>query len=458
MPQASYQIAAAAATVLEAHGFAAFLIGGAVRDLWLGQQPKDFDLVTDATPVQISRIRQLTAARYKDTSQAYGVTRVMFKGTELEMATFRRDLEAHRGRKATRIAFADLEDDVLRRDFTINGLALDMSTATIIDYVGGIDDLTLGLIRFIGRPTQRLREDPLRLLRAIRFRNQLAFRYHPATARAIRQAVAARAVESIATDRLRNELTIMLLHPSRRQSLLDLDRFGILERVVPEVTAGRGVAQPPEFHAEGDVWKHQLLIMDRLPPRPSRQLVWAALLHDIGKPPTSRQPEQPGGRIRFDRHYAVGAELAKTVLRRLKFSNRDIRTITWLIYHHLSADDLPMMRPSHQQLLLGHQAFGDLLALHLADAKASRRAGPPPAFPELERLWREYRAKPPHRRQPSLKRDVGIDGNWLMAEIGLAPGPMLGRLLAELNDWYRDEGVTDPAAYRRRASELLNAS
>ena len=460
-----YQTAQLAAEILHSHGYDAYIIGGAVRDVWLGRQPKDFDLVTNATPPQLLALREFSGAFYKDTAQAYGVTRVSVgpRGSELEIATFRKDLEAHRGRKATKVAFAALEDDVLRRDFTINALALDPGTNCITDYVGGMEDLERGIVRFIGDPLARIREDPLRIMRAIRFKNQLGFQYHASTMHAIRQAVRRGQIEAIAVDRLRDELTRLLLHSSRRQAMIDLDNFGILARVLPEVTAGKAVPQPRQFHAEGDVWQHQLLVLSYLPDDPSKRLAWAALLHDIGKPATTIEPTQPGKRIRTDRHYAVGAELAKAALRRLRFSNQDISYITWMVYNHLAIDDLPSMRPSNQQRMLGHPAFADLLELHRADAAASwrprRLRHHKPQFRAIERLWHTYQTAAPHIRQPSLKRDLGIDGNWLLEYFGgefhLAHNPLLGVVLRELEAWYQDQGARDQRAYLQKARELL---
>jgi poly(A) polymerase len=462
-----YELARNAAMILSRHGFEAYFIGGAVRDLWLNRHPKDFDLVTNATPELIMKIAEFKKSNYKDTAQAFGVTRVKFThqgiSSELEIATFRKDIEAHRGRKATKIAYAALEDDVLRRDFTINALAFNPSTNQVIDYVGGIDDLDNRVVRFIGKPEQRIQEDPLRIMRSIRFKNQLGFTYHPETILAIKSAVIKGRVETIATDRLRDELTNLLIHPSRRQAFSDLDKFGILERILREVTAGKDVSQPPQFHSEGNVWQHELLILDYLPPDPSKRLVWAALLHDIGKGPTSSKPSDSKSRIRFNRHYAIGSEMAKTILIRLKFSNHDMKDIVWIIYNHMAIDDLPSMRPSRQQNMLGHPAFEDLLELHRADAAASWRPGQPhgtkPVFREIEHLWHTYQSTSPDLRQPSLKRDLGIDGKWLLKEFGeefnIANGPMIGKVLSKLDDWYRNEGVRDQNAYKRKARQLL---
>lgn len=463
-----YTSAKRAAKVLDSHGYEAYIVGGAVRDLWLGRQPKDFDLVTNATPGQIMEIAQFKRSKYKDTAQAYGVTRVKFmsQGTvnDIEIATFRKDIEAHLGRKATKISYAALEDDVLRRDFTINALALDPSTNQLIDYVDGIRDLDGKLVRFIGNPDERIKEDPLRIMRAIRFKNHLGFAYHAQTIRAINSSVRQGYVELIAVDRLRDELTSLLIHPSRHQAVIDLDRFGILDRVLPEVTAGKGIRQPPAFHEEGDVWHHELLILDCLPSSPSKRLAWAALLHDIGKPLTITKPRSPKGRIRFNRHYAVGAEIAKTILRRLKFSNHDTKEISWMIYNHMAIDDLPAMRPSHQQRMLGHPAFEDLLELHRADAASSWRPGSPrgskPRFRNIERLWHSYQLKTPELRQPSLKRDLGIDGNWLVKRFGkefdITSGLVIGDVLRELDELYRDEGNKDKRAYVAKARQLLS--
>lgn len=464
-PPHDYPAARRAAGILSSHGFDAYIIGGAVRDLWLGRQPKDFDLVTNARPEQIIRIAEFRQSKYKDTAQAFGVTRVNFshEGTEgeLEIATFRKDLEAHRGRKATKIAYAELEDDVWRRDFTINALALDPLSGQVIDYVGGIGDLERKLIRFIGRPSERIQEDPLRIMRAIRFKNQLGFSYDPDTAQAIMTAAQDGQVEKVAVERLRDELTSLLMHPSRRQAVRDLYEFGILERLLPEVTAGKNVDQPRQFHAEGDVLQHELLILDCLPAGPSRRLAWAALLHDIGKPPTATPPRSADDRIRFNRHYAVGAEMAQTILKRFRFSTKDINDITWMIHNHLAIDDLPAMRPSRRRRMLDHPAFADLFELHQADAAASRRPGQPPhtpAFAEIERLWQEHLHKKPHERRPSLKRDLGIDGDWLLKNLGnagLKPGPAVGAILESLEEWYQDKGDKDPKVYLKKARGML---
>lgn len=457
-----YETARLMALKLNRAGFEAYIVGGAVRDLMLDKHPKDFDLATDARPEQIQAIRGLDRARYKDTAQAYGVSRVMFRGRELEIATFRRDVEAHLGRKRTKVEFTHLQEDIRRRDFTINALALDPITNQVIDYVDGIDDINNRLIRFIGDPLERIHEDPLRVLRAIRFKNVLDFNYAPQTKKALRTVVQSGVIKTVAVDRLRQEINAMLIHSSRRNSLEDLDDFGILSQILPEVVAGKGVEQPPQFHAEGDVWAHQLLVMESLPQNPSKQLAWAALLHDIGKAQTQSLPSSAEDRIRFNRHYEVGADMARKILNRLHFSKRDIDLICWIIYHHINIDDLPQMRPSHQQKMLGHPAFADLFELHKVDAVASWPGGKPksmPRFKEIEDIWRQYLKRPPEKRQPSLKQDLGIDGNWLLSlfgdELALQPGRLIGKVLRDLEEVYQDKGIKDKSFYQRRAKRLI---
>lgn len=456
-----FDIAVWAATILNQYGFEAYIVGGAVRDLYLGQEPKDFDLATNATPQEIMALPEFSHSRYKDTAQAYGVTRALFthrgQMAELEIATFRRDIQAHKGRTKTKVAFSSLEDDVLRRDFTINGLAYNPATQQIIDFVDGVQDIEQGTIRFIGKPSMRITEDPLRILRAIRFKNRLGFEYDEATSLAIQISVDKGAIGQIAIDRLRDEFTRMLMHWTRRQAIIDLYDFGILQRVLPEVVAGMDVAQPPEFHSEGDVWEHELLTLDYLPKEPSRRLAWAALLHDIGKKPTFR-PANDHERIHFYNHYSVGAEMARAILHRLRFSNRDIRDISWIIYNHMAIDDLPNMRRSRQRQMLANPAFADLLELHQADAAASWAPGgkhTKPDFKNLQKIWHDYLAEPPSAQQPSLKHDLGIDGNWLLQNFGELPGPQVGKILRKLEEWYIDEGVTAPKKYLAKARIFL---
>lgn len=459
-----------AARRLKRAGFEAFIIGGAVRDLLLGKHPKDFDLATNAQPQQILELDGFKKAYYKDTAQAYGITRVSIQvpshgnnasnDIELEIATYRQDIEAHLGRKATKVAFSTLEDDIKRRDFTINALALDPDEGRIIDLVGGQEDIEAGLVRFIGEAQRRIQEDPLRILRGVRLKNQLEFAYEAGTEAAIRQAAKDKLTDQIAIERLKSELTRLLLNKNRSSGLRDLDDLGLLESVLPEVAACKGVEQPPLLHAEGDVFEHTLLAMGYLPDVISPRLAWATLLHDIGKAPTF-SPAIESDRIRFDEHYHVGADMASSLLKRLGFNARFRDEVAWMIRYHLGIDELPNMRPRRAAKFMHHPAFADLLELHKADAQAAWSRDQdgnidrsPADFSQLEAMWAEFQRQQADH-PPSLKRDMGIDGNWLMRTFDLEPGEQLAEILNRLEDAYLNHQIHDRAEAERLAKQLI---
>lgn len=464
-----FQAALKVARILSRHNYEAYLIGGAVRDIYLGSIPKDFDLVTNARPQEILKLSGLTKAKYKDTAQAFGVTRVSVEveirgrkaTSEVELATFRQDIEAHLGRRFTKIKFATLEDDIKRRDLTINALALDLANDFLIDLAGGIEDLENKTIRFIGNPLIRIKEDPLRILRAIRLKNQLGFEYEPSAQKAITETVIGGYIEKIAVERLRDEFTRMLIHPSRARALEDMDLFGIIDITLPELASTKGVMQPAEYHLEGDVWTHTILALGFLPPTPSTRLAWALLLHDIGKTLTFSSAAKTGDRIRFDKHYEVGANLAKKILSRLRFSKAQIADISWMINYHMGVDDLPKMRETRAMEFMSHPAFSDLMALHKADAAASVRKTnghiqtEVPNFPKLEAMWAQYQAQK-HSAPPSLKDDLSIDGAWLMRQFNLKPGKNMGQILHKLNEAYLDGKITSEDGARKLVKGWLN--
>ena len=465
-----YEAAQAATKTLESAGFEAYIIGGAVRDILLGKTPKDFDLVTNAKPEEILKLDGFSKSKYKDTSQAYGVTRVYVdlndnNGSshkiQLELATYRRDIEAHLGRTQTKVAFASLEEDVKRRDFSVNAIALNPDTGQMIDLVNGMDDIEHKILRFIGDPYVRIQEDPLRLLRAIRLKNQLSFTYEAEAEAALHQAIESGAVRDIAKDRVGIELSSMLMHENRTFSLRDLDKFSILEELIPELTRLKQVKQPPELHAEGDVWRHTMLAMQFLPNILSPRLAWATLLHDIGKADTFKSEAETGDRIRFDDHHSVGAEIAVKILKRLGFGKRFRQDVEWMIRHHIGIDNLPRMRPKRADKFMSHPAFADLLELHKADAHAAWSKDADGTvddteadFSELEALWSEFQNKK-HQHPPSLKDDLSIDGDWLRREFGIEPGPQMGRILKELREKHLDGEIESQAEARKFIKSLL---
>ena len=485
-----YAIARQATELLQQQGYEAYFVGGAVRDLLIGKTPKDFDLTTNATPEQILATPGFLKSTFTDTAQAYAVARVRLPHSatsqerrdpvEMEIATFRKDVDAHLGRKDTKVELAgQLETDVVRRDFTINALALDPINNQLIDYVGGLEDLRNGVIRFVGDPVQRIAEDPLRILRAVRFRHRFGFTYDPTTNQAMQEAIAAGRLEQIPADRLRNELTTLLTPSSRRQALEDLEQLGALDRLLPELIACRGVEQSPDVHAEGDVWQHKLLFMEKLtgPPDetgkatpPTRRLLWGALLHDIGKPATQQFPAEPGGRITFYHHDAVGAEQVKPVLERLNFPKKnrvaahdELDDIIWLEANHMRIQRLPEMSAGKQRDLMNHPAFADLLEICRADGLASWAQQPDGSintdqkttFAAIEALWRDHQARPPEQQQPSLKRDLGIDGRWLGERFGLPQGKALGGLIKLLEAQHGETPFVDPEQVAKAAEVAL---
>ncbi|MEX0748936.1 MAG: CCA tRNA nucleotidyltransferase [Candidatus Saccharimonadales bacterium] len=469
-----YAAARRAADILNSAGFEAYIIGGAVRDILLGRTPKDFDLATNARPEDILACPEFVRSHYKDTAQAYGVTRVYVSvpkadsssthEIELEIATYRQDIEAHLGRTQTKIAFASLIDDLQRRDFTINALALDPISDQVVDQTGGIEDLGRKVVRFIGDPEQRIQEDPLRILRGIRLKVQLDFSFDPQTETALQTAIAHGKLADIAVDRVKFELSRLLMHPSRRQAIEELDRLGGLEQLLPELSATKAVPQPDNLHAEGDVFTHSLLSIGYLPDIVSPRLAWATLLHDIGKVPSYRSQSETGDRIRFDDHHRLGAELARTVLERLRFSTSFQSEVAWMIHYHLAIDELPQMRPRRAENFMHHSAFADLLELHRADAHAawSKTASGviddgPGDFSRLERLWQEFqRQRKTH--PPSLKDDLGIDGKWLQQQFDLSPGPLLGEVLMALEDAYLNHEIDNAEEAHKFATTWLQQS
>jgi len=375
-----YAAALAIVQRLRALGHAAYFAGGCVRDLLLGVPAKDFDVATSATPDDVLAAFPRTEA----VGAHFGVVLVLGKlgetRTATEVATFRHDGAYSDGRRPDAVRFStDPREDVLRRDFTINGLLLDAPAfesgdpleACVLDLVGGRADLDAGLIRAIGEPALRFAEDKLRLLRAIRFAARLGFALEPRTLHALER----QAAEStqVSAERLRDELSRILTEGHARRGLELLDRTGLLVHLLPEIARMKGVAQPPQFHPEGDVFSHTLLLLDHLDAGASPTLAWGMLLHDVGKPATFTPPDpaRPGDRIRFNGHVEVGLAVARTLLARLRFSNDDAAQVLALIQHHMRFGDIQKMKASTLKRLLRLPHIEQHLALHRADCLSS---------------------------------------------------------------------------------------
>ncbi len=399
---------------LRARGHAAYLVGGCVRDLLLGREPKDFDVATSAPPHDLLRLFP-----HADRVGAhFGVVLVHEEGAQVEVATFRSDLDYVDGRHPEAVRFeTDPRQDVLRRDFTINALLLDPATGEVLDFVGGRADLEAGVIRAIGEPLARFREDHLRLLRAVRFAARLGFEIEPATFEAIRGL--APLIHSVSAERVRDEIARILTEGNARRGLELLDASGLLHEVLPEIERMKGVEQPPEFHPEGDVWTHTLIMLEKLR-EPTVELALGVLLHDVGKPATFRVAE----RIRFDGHVDKGVEIAHHVLTRLRFPNHVIETVEALVANHMKFADVPRMRESTLKRFMRMPDFEAHMELHRVDCLSSHGA-----LDNYEFVRRKQAELPPEELRPQPL----ITGHDLIAA-GFRPGPRFGEVLLEVEN------------------------
>ena len=391
-------------------GHQAYLVGGCVRDRLLGIVPKDFDVSTDAQPDQLVRHfpqAQLVGAHF-------GVVMVRNEsGIQVEVATFRSEGAYSDGRRPDAVRFVvDPALDAQRRDFTINGLMEDPLTGKILDFVNGEADLRAAIVRAIGDPALRFHEDHLRMLRAVRFAARLKFSIEPATLAGIQQQ--AGFIGRISAERIRDEIVRILTEGNARRGFELLDATGLLAFGLPQVKAFQGVAQPPEYHPEGDVWTHVLIMLDNLQ-HPSPTLALGALLHDVGKPPTFRIAD----RIRFDGHAEVGAQMTKKMLSGLKFSSDDVDRVTSLVANHMRFKDVRQMRLSTLKRFLCLPHFDEHLELHRLDCLASNG---------YTDSYEYVQAKLAEMDSEELRPARLIDGHDLIQD-GFRPGPAFGRAL-----------------------------
>jgi poly(A) polymerase len=424
---------------LRAHGHKAYLVGGCVRDRLLGVDPQDYDVSTDATPDKI--------LSYFPESQTvgahFGVVLVM-RGprVHVEVATFRSEGPYSDGRRPDAVRFeTDPILDAKRRDFTINGLMQDPVTSEVLDFVGGTADLAGKIVRAIGRAEQRFEEDHLRMLRAVRFAARLGFSIEIETLRAIQRQ--AHCICKISAERIRDELVRILTEGNARHGLELLDQSGLLAAVLPEVKAFQGVQQPPEFHPEGDVWTHVLLMLEQLR-NPTPTLAWGVLLHDVGKPPTFRVAD----RIRFDGHAEVGARMAYRRLCQLKFSNEEIEQITSLVANHMRFKDVRNMRISTLKRFLRLPHFDEHLELHRLDCLASNGYTDSYEF---------VQAKLAELEKDDLRPPPLLNGRDLIAA-GYRPGPDFGRALEAVETAQLEGEIQSHQEALELARSVLEAS
>ncbi len=422
---------------LRAAGHTAYLVGGCVRDLLLGRTPKDFDVATSARPNELLRL----LPRADRVGAHFGVVLVHDDGAHVEVATFRSDLEYLDGRHPEAVRFeTDPREDALRRDFTINALLFDPVTGEVLDFTNGRADLDAKLVRAIGDPETRFREDHLRLMRAVRFAARLGFEIEPRTFAAMRRL--APLIQTVSAERVRDELARILTEGGVRRGLELMDATGLLHEVLPEIEAMKGVEQPPAFHPEGDVWTHTLIMLDGLR-NPSLELALGVLLHDVGKPPTFRVAE----RIRFDGHVEEGVKLAHALLNRLRFPNHVIEQVEALIANHMKFRETPHMRESTLKRFIRMPDFEEHMELHRLDCLSSHGH-----LDNYEFVRRKQSEVPPDELKPKPL----ITGDDLIAQ-GMKPGPIFGKLLHEIEDAQLEGRITTREEALRMALGLTQA-
>ncbi len=409
---------------LRQSGHEALLAGGCVRDYLLGREPKDYDVATSATPQQVITLfpGALTVGAH------FGVVIVRQGDEHVEVATFRTDGSYKDGRHPESVTFSTAEEDAQRRDFTVNGLFRDPIAGSIIDYVGGQADLEKRVLRAIGDPSKRFDEDKLRLLRAVRFATTLGFEIEPETWRAVCEHAAS--IQSVSAERIRDELIKIFLHANRVRGFDLLMDSGLMAQVLPEILVLKGVEQPPQWHPEGDVFIHTRLMLSLLPEQVSLPLVLSVLLHDIAKPATFTVDET--GRIRFNGHDKLGAEMTGDILRRLKFPNDVIEPTQVAVEHHMVFKDVKKMKKSTLKRMMSRPTWSDELALHRVDCLGSN--GLLDNYEFMQAKAEEFSTEP-------LIPQPLLNGRDLMA-LGWQAGKTLGVILTEVQNAQLEGAIT----------------
>lgn len=408
---------------LRSSGYQAYWAGGCVRDRLRNIPPKDYDVATSAKPDDVLKLFDQSLA----VGAAFGVIVVRREGHSIEVATFRTDSTYSDGRHPDSVTFSTPRDDALRRDFTINGMFFDPVTEEIIDFVGGQEDLKARLIRCIGRPEQRFSEDALRLLRCIRFASVLDFTIEKETWDTLCRLSGQ--VTRVSVERIRDEITRILTGPHPGNGLDLLDQSGLLAHIIPECLPLKGCPQPPQWHPEGDVWTHTKIMLNLLN-KPSPELAWSVLLHDIAKPDCLTTDRD--GRIRHSGHESVGAEKAVTLLQRLRFSNDFIKRVHDGVRYHMQFKDVSGMKPSTLKRMMARETFAMEMELHRVDCLSSH--GKLDNYHFLEERQN-------HWEPEEIKPSPLITGHDLIA-MGFVPGPSLGKVLDEIQELQLDGALS----------------
>jgi poly(A) polymerase len=420
---------------LKAAGHEALFAGGCVRDRLLNHPPEDYDIATSATPTQVMGIFPGS----NEVGAHFGVVIAKHGGHHIEIATFRTDGSYHDGRRPESVTFSTPQEDAQRRDFTINGLFEIPETGEVIDYVGGLADLKAGVIRAIGDPTARFTEDGLRLLRAVRFAARMGFTIEPKTEASLREC--APLLDKISPERIRDEFSKILTSPRRREGIEHLVNSDLIRHFMPEVLPMIGCEQPPEWHPEGDVYTHTLIMLGMLAPDAPLELCLAVLLHDIAKPPC--RTIDPDGRIRFNGHDTMGATMAETILRRLRYSNNVIDAVVPMVARHMQFMNVQKMRVAKLKRFMAEPTFDQEMELHRVDCGSSN--GFTDNYEFLQAKAEEFAAQP--LIPPPLVTGLDLIG------LGLQPGPRFKEILEAL----QTEQLEGRILEREPALEFLRA-
>jgi poly(A) polymerase len=478
-PASPKTIAQEIVATLQHAGFAAFWVGGCVRDFLLGREPQDFDIATDAKPEQVEKLFSKTIP----VGRKFGVVIVVEGGQQFQVATFRAEADYQDGRRPEKVVFANAEADASRRDFTVNGLFYDPLTQKIHDWVGGEKDLRAKIIRTIGAPAERFGEDHLRLLRAVRFAARLGFEIEPKTFAAI-QALAPK-IKIISAERVREELIKLFAPPNfvaaggasvpasrepasvgqarlvgslappdelpcstsnAARGLVLLRDSGLLEHILPELAATIHCEQSPDYHPEGSVFNHLCLMLEKMPAGASESLPWAVLLHDIAKPVTAER-DAATGKIHFYGHEKVGADMAEKILQQLKFSNRQTEEIVACVRNHMQFKDVKQMRKATLRRLLLRETFPLELELHRLDCLGS--------FGNLEHFNFLVEQAEELKHQPQIRPPL-LTGDDLIA-LGVKPGKELGALLHEIRELQLADELKTPDDAKTWVKKIFSA-
>lgn len=401
--------------ILTDNGFDAWWVGGCVRDMLMEKIPADIDIATSATPDEITTLFPKATL----TPRALGSMRIPLGKNEFEITTFREDADASNGRHPESVTFSDRTADAKRRDFTINALYFHPISRELYDPFDGEEDLKEKLVRFIGDPTIRIKQDALRLLRCVRFRALVNGQYHPDTYHALQNQ--ASLVQTLSGTRQLEEIEKILQGPHPDIAFEDLWETGMLELFLPELHACKGIPQPMEYHQEGDVWNHTMQCLRSFRAEDDKDVRIATLFHDTGKVDTFSLKE----RIRFDEHASASAKIATTALTRLQMSKKRIEKIAWIIEHHMMMGSFFEMKEERKGHWYYHPWFPELLRLFYVDIAGTT----PAAFDLYERIVADENAfLDKHPRPLSLL----LSGEQIMELRNTIPGHSIGHILADL--------------------------